>query len=198
MKKLVAIHHSIADWDRDHNDFALYAGKYTSPPTSLRATLDYGPIFLCNYPPTLCLPQGRILCQTYCQRVALATFFFRNQTPPGDTPNFDNCYRILLDHAGPRVFEVVNRRVTWVHIFTTELPRTKWINIELTWWNYPVYNGFHPLAIQFRAYYDGSWHDYGRAERNIGRWHDSAVNRVGFRPYYFNNYFDDTEIHAPV
>ncbi|MBA7647267.1 hypothetical protein ES703_55039 [subsurface metagenome] len=99
---------------------------------------------------------------------------------------------------GPRVWEVVNGRWGWFHGFGLQLPREKWCNIEITWWNYPPYDGKHPLAIQFRAYYDHNWHDYGRAENENARWHNSAINRVGFWPFYNDNYFDDTEIHAPV
>ncbi|GAH01880.1 unnamed protein product, partial [marine sediment metagenome] len=129
---------------------------------------------------------------------ALGQFTFRNQCPTDQVPDFRNCYLLQLDYLGPRVWEYVNGRIQWVHDFGLQLPRDRWCNIEITWWNYPPYDDKHPLAIQFRAYYAGSWHDYGRAEREIARWHDSAINRVGLRPFYDDNYFDDTEIHAPV
>ena len=194
------IHHSLADWDKSNNNFALYDGKYTSAPTSLRSTASPRPIFLCNHPSTLCLPEGRILCQTWCNinRSSLGQFSFRNQCPTDQVPDFQNCYLFQADYIGPRVWEWVNGKSQWSHTFGSELPRDRWVNIEITWWNYPPYDDKHPLAIQFRAYYAGSWHDYGRAERDIARWHDSPINRVGLCVFYTDNYFDDTEIHAPV
>lgn len=194
------VHHSIADWDKSSTDFALSAARYTSAPTSLRSTENEGPRFLCNHPSTLCIPEGRILCQTWCDdnRSALGQFSFRNQCPTDQVPDFQNCYLLQLDYLGPRVWEYVNGRIQWTHDFGLQLPREKWVNVEITWWNYPPYDSKHPLAIQFRAYYAGSWHDYGRAENENARWYDSAINRVGLRPFYNDNYFDDTEIHAPV
>lgn len=193
-------HHSIADWDKSSPDFTLSMAKWTSAPTSLRSTVDEGPLFLCNHPSTLCLPEGRILCQTWCDefRYALAQFVFRSQCPTSEVPDFQNCYMVQIDYIGIRVWEWLNGRVVWDHKFDVDLVHDRWVNFEITWWNYPPYDDKHPLAIQVRAYYSGSWHDYGRAECENARWHDSAINRVGFRPFYDVNYLDDTEIHAPV
>lgn len=194
------VHHSIADWDKSSPDFTLSAAKWTSAPTSLRSTEDEGPLFLCNHPSTLCIPEGRLLCQAWCHltRYALCQFVFRSQCPTGEVPDFQNCYMVQIDYIGARLWELVNGRIQWDHKFDYDLVHEKWVNFEITWWNYPPYDDKHPLAIQFRAYYSGSWHDYGRAEREIARWHDSAINRVGFKPFYDVNYLDDTEIHAPV
>lgn len=194
------IHHSLADWDKSSTDFMLSTARYTSSPTSLMSTVMEGPYFLCNHPSTLCIPEGRILCQTYlgADVSELGVFSFRNQCPTDHVPDFQNCYMLWCEATGILVYEVVNGHRTWHHNYGPRFPRDKWVQIELTWWNYPLYDDKHPLAIQLRAYYDGSWHDRGRAEREDARWHDSPINRVGLRPWRELNYFDDTEIHAPV
>lgn len=194
------VHHSIADWDKSNTNFSLFPGNYTSPPTSLRATASPYPIFLCNHPSTLCIPEGRILCQTWhdIDRASMCNFMFRNQLPLDNIPDYRNCYMVEILQPNIMLYEWVDGLLTWSHTYGYWPPGDKWVNIEITWWNYPVYDDKHPLAVQVRAYYDHDWHDHGRAEREIGRWHDSPINRVGFGLLYNDNYIDDTEIHSPV
>lgn len=193
-------HHSIADWDFSNANWTLSMERYTSAPTSFNANDFPMPTILCNHPSTLCIPEGRILCQCYFSpdTALLGQFFFRNQCPTDQGPNIANCY-LLYIYSNRTIFrEMLNNEKVWEHTIYYDIPRGRWVQLEITWWNYPPYDTKHPLAIQLRAYYSFTWHDYGRAEREIARWHDSPINRIGFRPLYPDCYFDDFEIHAPV
>ena len=194
------VHHSLADWDKSSTYWTLSTKYYTSAPTSLVGTAYQGPTFLCNHPSTLCIPQGRILCNILFDppRDWNVHFTFRNQCPTDQVPNFQNCYEFLCHRWEAWVQERVNGKLTWSKSWPQQLPYTEWFTIEITWWNYPPSDTKHPLAFQYRAYYDRSWHDFGRTQNDLARWHDSPINRVGFRLYDAGNYIDDTEIHAPV
>lgn len=193
-------HHSIADWDFSNANWILSMERYTSAPTSFNADDFPMPTILCNHPSTLCIPEGRILCQCYFSpdTTLLGQFFFRNQCPTDQVPNIANCYLLYIYSNRTRFREMLNNEKVWEHTIYYDLPRGIWVQLEITWWNYPPYDSKHPLAIQLRAYYYHAWHDYGRVEREIARWHDSPINRIGFRPLYPYCYFDDFEIHAPV
>lgn len=194
------IHHSVADWDTDSTNFTLSPDRYTSPPTSLRATGIMGSAMLCNRPATLCLPEGRIRSQVWwtSEWPVLGQITFRSQDPIGQVTRYEHCYMVQIDYVGTRFWEWVNGRITWGARFPFPCPRDKWVQLEITWWNYPPYADKHPLAISFAAFFDGSWHDYGRAERELARWYDSPINRVGIYPCHELNYFDDFEIYAPI
>ena len=189
----------VDDWDWMDAHHALVSTDYVSPPSCLE--LHGGDEFaLCNYSPTLNIPDGRIIVYIKSQEwwgtgyVSHPKFMFRNQTPeynPVDDPiNVDGywCEFAFVD----KLIALRRKNVGLGNLQNITTPNiTAWSQFRITWFSSE--NGFE---VHFE-YFDGSeWQMYGALVDPDDYYKTSSVNRVGFGMRNRGDWlrFDDMEI----
>lgn len=207
MRKLIPVHHSLADWDFQFGatNRSLSAVQYVSAPTSLLikkfGSGAWHDAILCRIPATLCLPQGEVRTWIYSYDRAQTISSFRNQAVLG-TANYTNTY--LLHLTGDTA--QLNRHLAGVfsNRDTTTCPsfRNVWAHYCVFWYNGKTPGYVPALCVDVYREITGEWVKQGDTLYDTDNsWKDSGRNRAGFRAYSTYDhlqYWDDTEIWGPI
>lgn len=208
MTKVLAKHHTIADWDFQRGALQrdLDTTYYISPPTSLHfkpgAEWLYN-VILCRIPATQCLPQGevRTWLRRYTPNTSACCATFRNQAPLGSA-YLSNCYQLKVDFGAIGLWLV--RADTWYEIdhWTYSLPENTWVRFRTFWYNGEKPDGTPALCVDLYREEAGEWVKMEDTKYDTANWWpDSEINRCGIWTYlnpYSHSWFDDTEIWGPV
>lgn len=204
--KLVAAHHTLADWDFMHGDTyrSLATDYYISEPSSLKfsgSTVSWVSAVLCRIPATLCLPQGEV--RTWVRRNTGYGYpiMFRNQAPLG-SPDYQNFYSTSLHAYGVRLYRWVGGGATNVDNTSCYTAINEWVHYRFFWYNGKTPGDVPALCLDVYREVSGEWVKQGSTLYDtLNYWKDSSVNRCGVFPLLatgHQQWYDDTEIWGPV
>lgn len=206
--KLIAAHHSLADWDFEKGATSrnLDPNYFISAPTSLHfttypdATID---CILCRISETQLLPQGEV--RTWLRRHTTNTScgpaMFRNQAALGSS-NSTNCYFLYMAYGAIILYRSINNVWSEEGSWTWAQPSDTWTHFRTFWYNGKTPGEEDALCVDLYREVSGQWVKMeGTKYDTANQWKDSEINRCGVLTYirpYAESWFDDTEIWGPV
>lgn len=193
MEKLIASHHSVADWDFQPDSWAgLDDYTFISEPTSLACPIkkstyyQYVWVFLKEALGGN-VAHGKICTWLWISHATTSTprFFFRAQSLPPTTAGAqepDDCYLVLVNQNVCTLYRRINKSNTTVgsHPWDPPLTEMTWNKIALTWETVTMPGGDW-LAFLVEQEVDEAWKQYPLIYDTQNLWATSGVNRVGFR-----------------
>ncbi len=207
MKKLIPVHHTLADWDFRHGATyrSLSAAQFISAPTSLRflnaTAINIFDTVLCRLPATQCLPQGEVRTWVYGYDINFRIASFRNQAPLG-TANWANSYQLILTSTQARLYRYIDGAYSHRSTTSCQAFSNTWTHYRIFWYNGETPAGVAALCVDLYREIAGEWVKEGSTMYDTANtFKDSETNRCGFEGNSYNNqlqYFDDTEIWGPV
>lgn len=207
MEKLIANHHSVADWDFTAGTCKeLTTGWFVSAPSCLRIRQTNGcearPAVLCRIAETLCIAEGEI--RTWHQgtnRTRDFRLIFRNQRALGGA-DYENTYYWSSVGDWAHLYRVIGGVGAEIGYFRVDWASNEWNHWRTVYWNGEDGAGNPALAVQLFKEVEGEWIQQGVTLYDTdNQWKDSLINRSGIGCWvsgYYNQLFDDTEIWGAI
>ena len=195
----IIAHHSTADWDIGRYPPGSYTwelkdDEFHSGPTSFGNKSGTNGVVLLALPAAADIVQGRLRCWLYHPSGYWPILAFRNQSPLGSV-TWVNTYALYVGLAGElRLYQLVDGAPGLVYNPDFTPPNNEWYAIRVTWENEPTEDWPEGMNVHLEAQVAGEWQDLGVKFVARGLWRTTGTNRVGFRPLYLQQRYDDTAI----